>query len=258
MTVRELYSRLDAMIPTTLSCDWDNDGLMCCPDGERQVRRVLIALDVTAQVAEVAVQGGYDAVISHHPIIFKGIKAVDDRAPLSAKLLKLIGAGVAVMSFHTRLDCVQGGVNDKLCELFELGEVEEVFAEGLPLGRIGYLPQSMSAHDLALLTKDVLEAPAVLLSDGGVEARRICVAGGSGSDLLPIARAMGADSFISGRVGYHEMTDGSDNFHTPMNIIEAGHFYTEHPVCEVLLDAVHDIDPSVECDICSSNIIELI
>ncbi len=257
MTVRELYKRLDERIPRSLSFSWDNDGLMCCPDGAREVKRVLVALDVTGEVADIAVNGGYDVILSHHPFIFKGLKALDDEGAISAKAIRLLQNNISVMSFHTRLDCVEGGVNDKLCELLDLGYVEEIFDEGLPLGRIGYLDAPMSAEDFARLVKEVLDAPCVLLSDAGAEVKRVALCGGSGGDLLNIARQMGADTFVSGRVGYHEMTDAPD-FCEKMNIIEAGHFYTEAPVCEVLLDLVCETDPEIECDICNSNVIKMI
>ena len=73
MTVKQLYKILDEKIPKALSCEWDNDGLMCCPDADRQVRRVLLALDVTKEVVCAATEGGYDLIVSHHPFIFKGL-----------------------------------------------------------------------------------------------------------------------------------------------------------------------------------------
>ncbi len=258
MTVRELYKELDERIPRTLSFAWDNDGLMCCPDGSREVKRVLVALDVTGEVAEIAIEGGYDVILSHHPFIFKGLKALDDEGAISAKAIRLLQSNISVMSFHTRLDCASGGVNDKLCELLELGYVEDMLEEGLPLGRIGELDEPMNAERFAALVKEVLEAPCVLLSDARVGVKRVAVCGGSGGDLLNTARKMGADTFVSGRVGYHEMTDAPDFCNKKMNIIEAGHFYTEHPVCEVLLDLVCEIDPKIECDICNSNVIKVI
>ena len=76
MTVRELYAFLEERIPRALSCDWDNDGLMVCADDQKQVSRVLVALDITSAVAEYAIKEGYDLVVSHHPLIFHPIKAV--------------------------------------------------------------------------------------------------------------------------------------------------------------------------------------
>ena len=59
MNVRKLYNELDARMPRSLSCSWDNDGLMCCPDGNKEVKRVLVALDVTGAVVEYAKNNGF-------------------------------------------------------------------------------------------------------------------------------------------------------------------------------------------------------
>ena len=90
MKVRELYSRLDARIPRSLSCDWDNDGLMCCPCGDKCVDKVLIALDVTSEVIEYAKNRGYDVILSHHPLIFNGLKSIDEDGLVSAKVLSVV------------------------------------------------------------------------------------------------------------------------------------------------------------------------
>ena len=71
MTVRELYAFLEQRIPRALSCDWDNDGLMVCANDQVEVKRVLVALDITAAVAEQAIREGYDLIVSHHPLIFR-------------------------------------------------------------------------------------------------------------------------------------------------------------------------------------------
>ena len=78
MTVYELYEKLNAKIPSSLSCEWDNDGLMCCPDGSREVRRALVCLDVTSATVDAAIDGKYDVIVSHHPFIFKGLKSLDE------------------------------------------------------------------------------------------------------------------------------------------------------------------------------------
>ena len=258
MTVRELYARLNERIPTSLSCQWDNDGLMCCPDGTRKVSRVLIALDVTADVVDEAVGGGYDCIISHHPFIFKGLKALDDEGTISAKAIKLIGARISVMSFHTRLDATEGGVNDTLCSLFGLREISPLFEEEIPLGRIGSLSVPMGAEELAARVKAVLGSPMVLLADAGVKSYRVAVVGGSGKDMIEAAKAAGADTFVSGRFDYHPMTDAPDDKVCPINLIEAGHFYTEAPVCNSIARMISDIDADIECRVFDSNNIKAI
>ncbi|MBR4880359.1 MAG: Nif3-like dinuclear metal center hexameric protein, partial [Clostridia bacterium] len=85
---------------------------------DKQVKNVLVALDVTPEVAEVAINGGYDLIVTHHPFIFKPLKGITD--PLFISLIK---AEVSVFSFHTRLDTVEGGVNDCLSAALGLEKV---------------------------------------------------------------------------------------------------------------------------------------
>lgn len=253
MTVKQLYNILDGRIPSSLSCDWDNDGLMCCADGQREVKRVLVALDVTGEVADAAIDGGYDVIVSHHPFIFKGLKSVNDENFISEKVIRLIKSGISVYSFHTRLDALEGGVNDCLVSLFGL-ENAEPFGE-CGIGRVGELPKAMRAKDLAEKVKELLGAPGVLFADGGRECKRVAVLGGEGGDDIGDAIAHGADAYISGRLGYHSMTDAPD---MGLTLIEAGHFYTEDPVCAVLKKMIRDADESIACDIYFSNKIKFI
>lgn len=258
MKVRELYGFFENRIPKSLSCEWDNDGLMCCPNGEKEVKRVLVTLDVTSGAVEYAIKNGYDVIISHHPFIYKGLRAVDDVGYVSSRLISLIESGISVMSFHTRLDAVSGGVNDRLCELFEIRNAEALYEEGIPLGRVGELESEISAEELAHRVKSALGAPFVLLSDAKQGVKRVAVVGGSGKDMIEAARHAGADALVSGRLDYHPMTDAPDFNECRISLIEAGHFYTENPVCEVLRGLVLDADSTIECDLYFSNVIKAI
>ncbi len=238
MKVNELYRYLESLIPSCLSCEWDNDGLMCCPDGDKEVKKVLVVLDVTGDVIDEAISGGYDVIISHHPFIFSGIKALNDDNYVAKKAIKAIKSGVSVMSFHTRLDAVTGGVNDSLASLLGLKNVLPFGAENEMIGRIGELGSPMSAEDFAKKVKDVLGSPAVLLADGGRPVKKIAIVGGEGGDFLGDAIAAGADTYLSGRLKYHQMTDAKE---LGINLIEAGHFYTEDPVCEVICEMLSKV-----------------
>ena len=122
MTRSELYSAMVREMDFP-SAEWDNDGVMCLPCADTEVGRVLCALDVTADTVEYALRKGFDLILSHQPLIFSGIKAVTPWNPVSAALLRLIEANVAVFSFHTRLDGATDGVNDGLCRLLGLTDV---------------------------------------------------------------------------------------------------------------------------------------
>ena len=253
MTVKQLYDALDKRIPKDLSCEWDNDGLMCCPDLHRQVRRVLITLDVTADAVTEAVRGEYDVILSHHPLIFKGVKRINGEDIISDKLITLIKNGISVFSFHTRLDSVGGGVNDCLAALLELSDVQ-AFGEG-GIGRIGVLPQKTDAESLARRVKELLGCEGVVLSDAGLECHRVAVLGGSGGDEIAAAILAGADTYLSGEFKYHSLTDAPE---MNINLIEAGHFYTENPVLTPLAEMISDEDENIEYTLYYSNKIRLI
>ena len=244
MTVNELYGKLNEKIPPSLSCAWDNDGLMCCPDGDAQVKRILVTLDVTEAAVEAAKKGNYDVIVSHHPMIFKGLKAVNEENFIAAKAIDLIRNGISVMSFHTRLDAVEGGVNDVLAELLGLQSTVPFGEEAI--GRIGTLPEDMSAEDFAKKVKMVLGSPVVLLSDAQLPVRRVAVLGGGGDDDVFAAQVAGADTYVTGELKYHSLTDAPEE---GINLIEAGHFHTENPVCQVLREWLLAIDPTLTVDL---------
>ncbi|HPU18347.1 MAG TPA: Nif3-like dinuclear metal center hexameric protein, partial [Bacillota bacterium] len=113
-TVKELYSYLSGQIPTSLSSEWDNDGLMVCPDSGAIVNNVLLTLDVTSGALKRAAELGCCVVISHHPLLFHPLKSITDAGAVSQRAIYALQNNITVVSFHTRLDAVIGGVNDVL------------------------------------------------------------------------------------------------------------------------------------------------
>ena len=249
MKVSELYQYLDVRIPRSLSCEWDNDGLMCCPDAEREVSRVLVVLDITEDVVDLAVREGFDVILSHHPLVFRPVNALNGETGVQRKLIKLIKNDIAAMSFHTRLDAVEGGVNDVLAKMFALGDIEPFGPDGEKMGRIGTNPAPLPLDSFARSVGNVLGAPAVLYS-GNKKVRRVAVLGGNGDDFISAAIEAGADTLVSGRLGYHPMTDARE---CGINLIEAGHYYTERPVLSVLERMIKEADAEIETVIMDSN-----
>lgn len=248
MTVSELYAFLNEKIPPSLSCEWDNDGLMCCPEPTREVRRVLICLDATAEMVEKAIEENFDVILTHHPLVFHKLPALEPSIPVAKKLMDLCRAGIAVMSFHTRLDALEGGVNDTLASLLGLRQVVPFGEE--KIGRIGSLEKPIPFVDFIVLVREKLGCPAVVTARCHENVRRVAVLGGNGSDDVPIAAAAGADTYLSGEIAFHHFSDAPEN---GMNLIAAGHYYTEAPVCRVLSLLVTAADPSIETKIAASN-----
>ena len=131
MRVIDLYNELNKIIPPSLSCSWDRDGLESCPEPLHEVKKVLIALDTTNEVIDKAIDEGADVIISHHPLFFGGLGNINALTFDGARAVKLAKSGIATMSFHTRLDALDGGVNDILAARLRLKNVEKIGDEGI-------------------------------------------------------------------------------------------------------------------------------
>lgn len=240
MTVGELYAKLDEKFPKSLSCTWDNDGIMVCGDPVREVKKVLVALDATAAVLDYAAANGFDTVITHHPMLFRGLKSVSPKTVHGRHVLTALVHGITVLSFHTRLDAGEGGVNDALCQAIGCA-ADGVFGdeEAPNLGRLVTLAQPMSARALAEQVKTALHAPFVRLNgDPDRMVTRLAVCGGDGKDFIYPALAAGADVFLTGDAGYNMAGEAAED---GIVILEAGHYHTEAPVCGILATLVETL-----------------
>lgn len=231
----DLYERT---IPASLRSDWDNDGTMIYA-GEREVKKILFTLDCTFAAAEYAVEGGFDLIVTHHPLIFHPLKSVTD-----PRITLLLRAGISVLSYHTRLDAVQGGVNDTLASLFGLTDVTPFGEE--EMGRLGTLPGETDLPELVGKVKDLLGCPSVTVAGKREKIRTLALLGGSGKDYIDAAWSAGADAFLTGEVSYNALSDAADR---NMPVLCAGHYYTEQPVCAVLERLAKTLDPSVGTEV---------
>ncbi len=248
MTVNELYKKLIVRMPDALCESWDNDGYMVCTNGDAEVRRVLLSLDITEEVVDFAIENRFDLIVSHHPLIFRPLSSITEDNPVGCKLIKLIRAGIPVFSFHTRADRVEGGVNDVLADLLGLSETQPLAEDGM--GRVGYLEEPMALEDFAERVKAQLQTPILRVSDGGNLVHKVALLGGEGKDYLAAALSSGADTYLSGSLGYHTMEDGPE---LGINLVEAGHYHTEQAVLSFFEELISAIDPAVLCHSMPSN-----
>ena len=250
MTVYELYNRLNECYSEELRCEWDNDGIMCADSLDREVKKVLIALDVTMNTVNYACDNGYDTIISHHPLVFRSQRSLTPLTYTQNKLIKLIKSGVSVLSFHTRLDAAKGGVNDVLSSVLNLKNVSSDSLD--PIGRVGFTSKEMTVEEFARHVKESLSSPVVLFN-GCKTVNKVYVVGGDGKDMIENAISNGCDTLVTGRASYNIAIDACD---MGINIVEAGHFYTEHPVCVAIEERIKAIDSSVLTSIYNSNSIK--
>lgn len=232
VTVNDIIKLVEELVPVSLAEDWDNVGLII-GRSNAPVKKILLALDITKEVVQQAVDMKCNLIITHHPAIFKGIKNVTDKNWQEELLLTLIENKIAVYSAHTNLDSAARGVNGVLAKKLKL-EDRDILDEESGIGRIGTVTES-SLDEFAEFVKETLKADYVVVANAGKNVSKVAVCGGSGSDFIDIALAKGADTLVTGDIKYHEAQKA---VFSGLNIIDAGHQATELPVLETLADTL--------------------
>ena len=237
-TVKDIFEFINSIAPFEKQCEWDNSGLIV-GNGNDEISKIGVVLDITNDAIKYASENGINLIISHHPVIFGGIKSVlsDDPTYL------LVRNGISAICAHTSLDIAKGGVNDALADalgfknavpLSESGETEMVrVAETSPV----------SGKELAKLCADKLSA-SVSIADSGKTIRKVALCGGAGADFMHDAMKSGCDALITGEAKHHEFLEAKA---IGISLITAGHFETENPVVSVLADKIRsNFDSEVE------------
>ena len=254
MTIRDLYRALDDMFPRSLSCDWDNDGFMLCADPDKEVTRIMLALDASDDAISHAAENGCQVLLTHHPLLFRPLRSVTPDSLNGKRALAAVRSDVTVMSFHTRLDAGQGGVNDALVDALGFTSAGTFGDDGAPtLGRIVHLAEEMPLADFAAYVKTKLGCPMIQYV-GKRPVKMVALVGGGGGDFIYPALAAGADTLITGDSGYNITLDAADD---GINVIQAGHYYTEAPVLARLADICRQLC-GAECLFFDSNPIKVL
>ena len=235
-TIREISDVLFDFAPAYMKMDWDNVGLVC-GKYDTAVHRVLVALDPMMDVFQEAKALGCELVVSHHPLIFQPVKQVNDESYDGRNLFYLIENGIASLNLHTNLDCCPGGVNDVLAETLGLSDVEVLNSvgtdkQGRPYGliRTGTVG-GQSVSQFAAFVKTQLHCPGVRFADAGKAVHKVAVGGGSCGSEIDEVIAAGCDTFVTADLKYNHFEEAK---YRGLNLIDAGHFETENPVCDVL------------------------
>jgi len=231
MNIAEIYNKLDEQIHFEDQMSWDNSGLLIGRT-EKEVESILVALDLTDSVAEQAVQGGYDLVVTHHPMIWDPIKRVTSDDPVGRRVLALASHDIGYIACHTCFDAAHGGMGDICGDMLGIeGPPMLVTGErdGSPIGigRSGTLAVRMNARELAKEVRDTFALDYVtvygerLIEEGTVRAA-ICP--GSGKREYRTAIETGAEVLITGDITHHEALDAAA---AGICIIDAGHYGLE-------------------------------
>ena len=233
ITVQSVAEVMNRIAPKNLAEDWDNPGLLV-GNPANEVKKIFVCLDVSEEVINNAENFGAQLIIAHHPLIFRAVKNIRTDLPLGRKIELLIKKNISVFAAHTNLDSAIGGVNDVLAEKIGLTEIKMFGDEEISLGRIGKLPEPMTAKNFAALVKKNLNAETVRLVEAGdFLISKVGICSGAGSEFIGKAKFFGADAFVTGDLKYHEAQSAVEN---KIHVIDAGHFATEFPIVHALAE----------------------
>ena len=240
MTVEQLIDKLNTDLPPQLSEPWDNDGIDILPNKDMEISRALCALDCTSVTIKIAREWGCNVIITHHPLIFKPLGSVSYEDSVGKRVIECIKNGIAVISFHTRLDIIENGVNDILALGLGIKNTESF----IPYGRVGEVEkqsfEEFASKVASALKLDIKEMPMVKATE---TVSRVAVVSGSGKSDIDAVMASGADTFVTGEVMHNHMIDCKE---LGLNLICGTHYATERIIVPVLADIVRKYVP---CDV---------
>ena len=241
-TVADILKFMDTIAPPYMKMDWDNCGLLCGRK-DKEVRKILVALDPFRNVIQEAIDLGADLIVTHHPLIFRNpLMAVNEDTETGRLVLDLMEHGIAAINAHTNLDLAPGGVNDVLALTLGLQNIEIINPiENYGLLRCGTVAEQPLSAFLTTV-KENLHCDGLRYVDTGKPVRKVAVGGGSCADEMEEALEAGCDTFVTADVKYNQFRTA---YELGLNLIDAGHFHTENPTMPVLAEKLAAQFPGV-------------
>ncbi len=245
MKCNDIIQIIEKTYPVSAAEEWDNPGLLV-GSRDKEVNKIFVTLDVTDRALDEAVAVGADLIVSHHPLIYTGLKKINTDSFIGRRIIRLIENGISCYAMHTNYDVIgMVRLNEDQLQL-KNAEFLEVTGEkdGEPygLGRVGELPESMTLARTGEYVKTRMQLPAVrCYGDPEAVISRAAVCGGSGKSLVNCAISKGAQVYVTGDFDYHSAIDACAQ---GLNIIDAGHYGTEICFIEHIAEALKAQLPS--------------
>lgn len=245
--VSDIAGFMESIAPRSKKESWDNVGLLC-GRMDQEVKTILVALDPFQAVAEEAVRLGADMIVTHHPLIFRPLYDVTDGTSVGRTVVTLLRNDISAFCAHTNLDIAPGGVGVCLGNALELEQMAPIHPQWDEWGKPWALLQkgcveSQSLPDFLAHVKRKLGTPVLRYADGGKNVRNVAVGGGACANEWRQALEAGCDTFVTSDAKYNDFWDARD---AGLTLIDAGHFYTENPVCAYLHGQLKDAFPELQ------------
>ena len=239
MLLREIINSIESVAPRSAQESWDNSGMQV-GDTEREIRSVLLTTDITEDVVNEAIERECQLIISHHPLLFHGLKQVCGQTPQARVVATAVKHDIAIYSAHTSLDVAIDGINTRLAKKLDLHDLCFLMENGL--GVIGQLWQPMPYAEFIAYVRDILQCTYVRYTRAPKEKiQTVALCGGSGAEFINEAIAQGADVYITADCKYHEFQDADGQ----IGLIDIDHWISERHAREIFRDILEPL--GVEC-----------
>ncbi len=233
VTLAEVVEALEQSYPTDTAAAWDRVGLVT-GDLDQTVRRVHFAVDPTRAVVAQAIEAGADMLVTHHPLLLRGVHSVATTTAKGAIVTSAVVADLAIYCAHTNADIASPGVNDALAAAAGLPDRCGPLGteDGRPIGRVGQLAEAITLRDFATRLADALPPTPVglrIAGDPSAMVSKVAVMGGSGDGKFDDVRRCGADVYVTSDLRHHAALEAREEAGDgPPYLIDAGHYATEH------------------------------
>ncbi len=242
-----MLSALERFAPLPLQESWDNAGLQVGLT-ETEVSGALLCLDVNERIVDEAIRKGCNLIVSHHPLLFRGLKTISDLTDVQRTVMKAIENRLCVISMHTNMDNAKGGVNFRIALKLGLNDVQffaSKLVDGIEAGSgvFGMLAEPMAADDFILKVKKTFGVECAMCNELlRRPVSKVAICGGAGDFLLDEALKTGADAFITGEMHYHQYF----GYEQQIQICVIGHYQSEQFTSEVFQEIIQEACPGVK------------
>jgi dinuclear metal center YbgI/SA1388 family protein len=233
-TLESVLTQISTLWPESGAQEWDSPGLVV-GSPQQVIESIHLVVDVTPDTIAEAREAGANLIVSHHPLLLKGVTSVAESTYKGHVVAELIRAGIALYSAHTNADVVPTGTSSRLADLMGVVDHEPLVPGSQPghgLGRVGSLPTEMSLYELAVALGEVLPQTAVgpvIAGEPDARVTRVAVCAGAGDSLLQEPAVLGSDVYITSDLRHHpasEFREHAKLFGGP-SLITISHFAAE-------------------------------
>ena len=247
MKIKEVLSALERFAPLPLQESWDNAGLQVGLT-ETEVSGALLCLDVNEKIVDEAVRKGCNLIVSHHPLLFRGLKTISDLTDVQRTVMRVIQNQLCVISMHTNIDNARGGVNFRIAQKLGLQDARFFAPKSVDSieggsGVIGAFAEPMVADDFVLKVKKTFGVECAMCNELlRRPVSKVAICGGAGDFLLDDAVKAGADAFITGEMHYHQYF----GYEQRIQICVIGHYQSEQFTTEIFQEIIQEECPGVK------------